>query len=202
MKLLNILCIALLTAGVASAVVIDNAPDYRGDENSVHALFENPVAGLPIPLDLILLGFEIGPSNYPLSPVGPQGFYDGLALTHILLPNFIDELPMKKMRIQMEFINPVLGADLFVDVIGNDPLGAVTVFEGGSVGTFDTFHYFDFVIYPNPDSEEIFIANLSDPYNSPRIVEIDTISIPEPASIGLIGLISGGVYFTRRFFIA
>jgi hypothetical protein len=111
---------------------------------------------------------------------------------------------MKKMRIQMDFLTPVLGADLIVDVFGSDPLGATTFYEGGSdLSELNTFHYFDFVIYPNPDWENIFIANQADPaFNPPSFIEIDTISIPEPATLGLLGLISGGIYFSRRFFTA
>ena len=75
MKKLHVLCIALLTAGVAMAGLFD--PDYRGDENSVHAVFINPLGGTGIPSSLELVEFEAGPSNYPLAPVPAQGFYDG-----------------------------------------------------------------------------------------------------------------------------
>jgi len=37
-----------------------------------------------------------------------------------------------------------------------------------------------------------------------HIYELDTIrggAIPEPATLGLIALFSGGIYFTRRFFV-
>lgn len=42
-------------------------------------------------------------------------------------------------------------------------------------------------------------AALADPI---RRIEIDTVSIPEPASMVLIGLFSGGLYFARRFCMA
>jgi hypothetical protein len=198
MKKLHVLCIALLTAGVAMAGVFD--PDYRGDDNSVHAIFVNPLATTGLPFTLDLVEFETGPSTYPLAPVTAEGFYDGFA-TGITLPNFIDELPMKKMRIQMDFLIPVSGIDLFVDVYGVDPLPVDLFIVGGSdPSSFDISHYIDIEMYPNPDWEEIFIANLADPINAPYIVEIDTISIPEPATLGLLGLISGGIFFTRRIF--
>ena len=42
----------------------------------------------------------------------------------------------------------------------------------------------------------------SDSVDPRFIVDNFSYSIPEPASVGLLGLISGGIYFTRRFFIA
>ena len=201
MKKLSILCIAVLTAGVTIAGVYD--PDYRGDENSVHVVFEKPPfipPGAPAPLALTV--FDIGPSIYPLWPELPEADYDGWS-THIFMPNVIDELPMKKIRIQMEFDLPVAGADLFVEAFGGGPILGHTFFTGGSDPFIPALeHFVDIEMFPNPDYETFYITNTYDPVNSPRLIEIDTVSIPEPATLGLLGLISGGIYFARRFFIA
>ena len=93
MKLLRILCIVLLTAGVASANNIGgpNAPDYRYDENSVLAVFENGFPSVE-PTEWHVALIEAGPSIYTLSTVQPEVFGDDI-ITEITLPNFIDELP-------------------------------------------------------------------------------------------------------------
>lgn len=203
MKKINILCIALLTAGIASASVvgIDNWPDYRGDDNSVHAIFEVPplVVGIPPPPDEPIL-FETVPSIYPLAQIAPGILNDGISAV-ITLPNFIDDLPMKQMRIQMEFYEPIFGRDIWIDVIGVDPVGFSWNIVGGLEPIFDSYHYVDIEISPNPDYETIWIGTWAGDPAPLTLITIDTVSIPEPASIGLLGLISGGIYFTRRFFI-
>ena len=200
MKLLNILCIALLTAGVASAVVIDNAPDYRGDENSVHAVFDMASGPVGVPVPPVI--FETGPSSYLLSPILPSVVSSPNSI-YLTLPNFIDELPMKKMRIQLSFDAPVIGDGVIIRVIGYDPEPVTWNVVGGSDPSLPAFdHYIDIEMFPNPDWEDFTILNNSDPHNSPQIIEIDTISIPEPASMAMIGLVATGIWFKRRFFIA
>lgn len=203
MKILNILCIALLTAGVAFAgIVVDNPPDYRGEANSVHAVFEviPLIFGTPPPLPQEPLLFETGPSNYPLAPINPEIFNDGISAV-ITLPNFIDDLPIKKMRIQMQFYEPIFGPDIFIDVFGYDPEPVIWNIVGGLEPVNDYYHYVDIEMYPNPDYEKIWISTpfMADPI---RLIEIDTVSIPEPASLGMLALVTGSIYFARRFFVA
>ena len=201
MKLLNILCITLLTAGVASANSIGGPfdPAYRYGENSVFAVFENGFPGFE-PTEWHVALFEPGPSIYPLSQQQPEVFGDE-NIIDILLPNFIDELPMKMMRIQMLFDAPVNAEDIFVIVDGFDSVAGTVPgnLVGGSFGSHDVWHYMDFEIFPNPDEERIFIEHFF-PERLMTVI-VDTVSIPEPASLGLLGLVTGGTFFLRRFFV-
>ncbi len=99
--------VILLSAGPASAVLLD--PSYRGDPNSVHAIFDW-VSHTQADWETTL--FETGPSNFPLNPTVPLATDSGTNTT-IILPNFIDPLPLKLMRIQLFFDGAVSG-----DLIG------------------------------------------------------------------------------------
>ena len=200
MKIPGILCTVLLVAGTAVSGPFD--PEYRGTENSVYAVFNMELEAFgplpPVPPAPPVI-FETGPSNYPLAPVYPEVFNDGISAV-VTLPNFIDELPLKKMRIQMEFDIPIFGQDIWIDVLGYDPAPVTWSIVGGLEPIQDIWHYVDIEIYPNPDYETIWITTpfLADPI---RLIEIDTVSIPEPASLGLIGLFAGGLCLARRFFV-
>jgi hypothetical protein len=47
-----------------------------------------------------------------------------------------------------------------------------------------------------------FSLRQSDSSNNETVLVDNLVVIPEPASLGLIGLVTGGIYFARRFFIA
>ena len=113
--------------------------------------------------------------------------------TTIDLPNFIDPLPLKLMRIQMRFGSPVSGDSLSISVSASDPLPTDDLIVGGSLGD-SSWHYIDVEIRPNPDSEQIIIYGGSGP--SLYEVEIDTVSLPEPATLGLV--LMGGLAILRR----
>ncbi len=170
-------------------------PAYRGDPNSVHAIFDEvgAVGGI---WDTTL--FATGPSAFPLDATVPLAGDDGLDM-RILLPNFIDNLPQKLMRIQLIFNTPVSAALIGFQVVAFDTFPTVVNFVGGSTGVA-TAHFIDFEIFPNPDWEEILIfgdavGNVLPP-NLTQI-EIDTVSqVPSPGTIALSAL--GGVVMLRR----
>ena len=176
--------VMLVRAGPASA--LSNDPDYRGDSNYVHAIFD---WDSPSAWDTTL--FEIGPSNYQLDPTVPAASDDGLN-TVIDLPNFIDPLPFKLMRIQMFFDGPVSGELITAEITAFDPQGPTLVSLVGSSGPGESFeHYLDFEIFPNPDREQITIIGNSNANILPGnllTIEVDTISLPEPATLMVLAL--------------
>lgn len=193
-KFAVLLSAALTFASVAPASAGLFDPAYRGDINSIHAIF-TWVSGQA---DWNTTLFETGPSLFPLAPTIPLANDDGLDTT-VDLPNFIDLLPLKLMRIQLSFNGMVSGDLIAADLLAFDPQPTSWSVVGNS-GPGDATNFFiDIEIMPNPDSEQITIfgnavANII-PGNLIEI-EIDTISIPEPSTLSL--LILGGLAVLRR----
>ena len=185
--------VILLSAGPASAVLLD--PSYRGDPNSVHAIFDW-VSHTQADWETTL--FETGPSNFPLNPTVPLATDSGTNTT-IILPNFIDPLPLKLMRIQLFFDGAVSGDLIGYDLVAFDPQPTSWQIVDGSGPEDSNFHWVDIEIWPNPDWEEIIIYGNTGgnviPGNLLRI-EIDTVSVPEPATLSLLGL--GGLLALLR----
>jgi hypothetical protein len=187
----------LTTAGTASAGPFD--PSYRGAANSVHAIFDWVSFDQE---DWETSLFETGPSNFPLAdPNTPKASDDGTN-TMIYLPNFIDPLELKLMRIQMFFDGPVLGELIGIEVIAHDPLPTDVQLVGGSGPGDSGEHYVDIEIRPNPDSEWITIfGNTGGNFLPGNLltIEIDTISmIPEPSTLALGALGLLGIGYRRR----
>ncbi|MCP4591430.1 MAG: PEP-CTERM sorting domain-containing protein [bacterium] len=183
----------LVSAGPASAGPFD--PTYRGDDNSVHAIFDWVSFGQA---DWNTSLFETGSSTYALDASNPLATDDGTDTT-VLLPNFIDPLPLKLMRIQMGFDGEVSGDLIAIDLLIGDPLPTSWNVVGGSGPGDGHWHYIDVEITPNPDWEEITIFGNSGANLIPGnflALEIDTVSLPEPASLSLLTL--GGLALVRR----
>ena len=189
-----ITAVLLLSAGPASAGL---DPSYRGDANSVHVIFDW-VSHQQAQWQTSL--FETGPSTYPLEPTVPVATDDGTD-TRILLPNFIDPLPLKLMRIQLFFDGAVSGDLIAYDVYASDPVSTSWSVVGGSGPVNTNTHWIDIEIIPNPDWERITIFGSVTgggviPGNLYRI-EVDTVSvIPEPATLSLLAI--GGLALLRR----
>jgi hypothetical protein len=192
------------------AVAPDFTPSYRGAPNSVHAVFEwrygdDQVVGEG---DQSVLGsyWEMtlfdAVGVYPLDPTQPAAFDDGLNTT-VDLPNFIDDLPVKHMRITMDFDGPVdpglLQAAISVSAVDSAGTPSWDFVGSDSHDNGLAVYYFDIDIWPNPDSETILIAGNDVasivPGNLLRI-EVDTVSVPEPMTMSL--LAAGGVALLRR----
>ena len=185
--------VMLVSAGTAGAGPWD--PAYRGDNNSVHAIFDwfsNQQA------DWGTTVFETGLSKYPLDNMTPLATDDGTDTT-IYLPNFIDPLPLKLMRIQIFFDSSVSGDLIAYDLFASDPLDTSWKIVGGSGPGDNNSHWVDIEIIPNPDWEQITIFGNSGGNVLPGnllTIEIDTISVPEPATLSLLAL--GALAMIRR----
>lgn len=169
-----------------------NPPSYRGQPLSVHAhLNADPTSGSwGLGLSQFSWVDDSDPSTYlhsmtVPSPVGkgPNNDYQ------FMLPNFVDELPLKLLRMQLTWTGttqpPVnihgYGLDLGQYIPGiltfaSTPL-VFTQPDGG-------YQYFDFEFRPNPDLEFLYVTVPADCYLDQ--VVIDTISTPEPASLSLL----------------
>ena len=125
-----------------------------------------------------------------------------------LIPNFTDPLQLKLLRVQFKFVHvdhPNFPDPVVTDVLGIDPTGFVigqlqmATYVTDTVmtdGVFYTYGLFDFTLRPNPDYEQFFMtrafgADLKE-------VRIDSISIPEPATLLLVSVAILGMGFSRR----
>ncbi len=182
-------------ASAAQADPPDYAPDYRGDDNSVHAIFSRIGPGVPWNVDL----FDTVINGYPLSQL-PAMTVDDETDTVVQLPNFIDPLPVKHMRLQLTFDGEVDREFLSISILAQDAEAPTDWFvvDSSPPGVANV-HYLDIDIYPNPDSEAITI------YGAPEVgifpgnlyqIEIDTVSVPEPASMGL--LLAGAAVLLKK----
>lgn len=188
-----------------------HAPDYYGTENYTAAFFFADSSGTLIPDD-----FEWdADSPYPLfeAPDGPTvtDITPAIGATgtvlEIFIPNFVDPLPLKKLRIQVTYEPGSSGLDpLVVGVTGvDDPAGTVPGILVDHVvddeDPSDTLAYFyeDWVVYPNPDYEliELFVpfgVTLDE-------VIVDTVStVPVPGALYLFAsaLALGGIKLRKR----
>jgi len=181
-------CFALLAAPNALlADDVEPAP-YRGDPNSVLAKFDLTMS--PASLDSFSEGAN---PTFPLSTVSPGIDEDltGTPFYQVTLPNYIDDLPLKRMRIQYSWfgqqgdaqtvtinVSPNVGGSIqLVDSIPPLPVPGVT-------NAF--YRWDDFTIYPNPDFEAIQVEFVN---ADPRWLVFDTIStVPEPSTVALSAL--------------
>lgn len=174
-----------------------NPPPYRGEPLSVHAHWLVDPSGLFV-LSEFSWADDDDPSTY-LSPLTPSVLIDPAAGVYgFEVPNFVDELPIKLLRIQLTWTGttqpPLFLASIGIDG-GNAVPGVVTFASTPLVFTQPPggYQYFDIEYKPNPDFEQIRVQ--LPPDVSLDQVVIDSIStVPEPAASGL--LIWGGMGIT------
>jgi hypothetical protein len=190
---MNRLCALLLVAMVlivpALVFADDAAPaPWRGAPNSVFAKFD--LLSGPLPGPPAMFGYGGG---YPLAPLPPLVTPPittpaGELIYGIDLPNVIDPLPLKLIRIQYSWFGGTsFGGHADTIAIHPIPGGTVTHVGGVPPAILDPLagilhRYDDFEIRPNPDAERFEVRFVM---ADPRWVIIDTISIPEPSSVAL-----------------
>ncbi|MAT69162.1 MAG: hypothetical protein CMJ58_06515 [Planctomycetaceae bacterium] len=184
--------IAIISAG--SFVHADDVEpaNFRGDPNSVMAKIDLTMG----PPTIVVT--EGANPTYPLSTIPPTvsgpvtGPTPGGQLYQIELPNYIDDLPLKLMRIQYSWFGA--SGDARTETINVSPN-----IPGGSIQLVDSippmpvpsepnafYRWDDFEIRPNPDFEAIQVEFIN---ADPRWLVIDTIStVPEPASLTIASL--------------
>ncbi len=218
LKLLVLVAAALLS----SIAVADDLqpPPWRGEPNTAFVEWQRqpgPTGQLVITQEAypdggfpLFVGDPDGGSG-PIQPggnaqiIGIQPITPNGAIYDIYVPNVVDPLPVKLWHIQITYELPAQdpGPGPKVEVIDGapiidqiDPLGpsAQQVFTPGQPGDPTlVWELWEGVIFPNPDWE---IFQISVPGQLEQIV-IDTVSIPEPATM-LTLLIGTGVAAVRR----
>ncbi len=194
----NLLLLAVLAAVLlipsGPAVADDlNPPSYRGDPLSVFAEWQL-IPGTTI-LNLTQYNWvdDNDPSTtlHPLqvsNPVQPNS----ANAYQFQLPNFIDNMPIKHLRLQLTWINtPQLPLS-----IQTQALDGVNTVWGTIVNTSTPvpvaaingmYQYFDIDYVPNPDFERVNVHLPADAVLWQAV--IDTVStVPEPATLGILGL--------------
>ncbi|MBX3390391.1 MAG: hypothetical protein KF691_13155 [Phycisphaeraceae bacterium] len=198
----------------ATAFADDFAPPpYRGGPLSVYARWEFPseptnwlnvtptafsaVAGPPA---YHLFGlFETHAfgdgGDWQTGPIGGITPKHGDALINFKLQNWVDDLPIKLLRIQVTW-SGLKPPDIF-SVVGFDPLIIPHLGELVGGGVVDDHHFYqDWKIRPNPDWDLITLKVKEG--SVLHEVVIDTISIPAPGAFTLAGLASLIVAPRRR----
>ena len=202
-RILIVVAIAALIVNVTLADDL-NPPAYRGDPLSVYAHWQDPLDGT---LDLHLTGFaavdDVGDPTTTLDPLpvsavvnGPDYQFD--------LPNWIDKMPVKYMRLQLTWHTDPAVPPTPLTILGlsgeesGSPVPGNIVFSSaitpvnadGSI----VYQYHDIEFYPNPDWERWLIISPNEPLVQ---VVADTVStVPEPATLSLIAF--GSLAFLRK----
>lgn len=200
-----------------------NPPDWRGDPLSVEAEWNfeggiitsyapdyfNAVGSQEKTLDSYWTHIDGTGAWVPdpddLGPKGAGADYFGGFVIH--LANWNDDELYKDIRLQLtgyylQSNGPVLEWDLPYFDITASPLNSWTITDGGvnyDLGQDITRAWYDIRIWPNPDNEDIWF----DPVPGIVIdqIYVDTISIPEPASVAMMALVTGFGLFIRRKFM-
>ena len=198
-RFLIVVAIAALTVNISLADDL-NPPAYRGDPLSVHAHWQNidGTAGLT------LVDFSSQDDADPtttLHPLQPSDYITPTAdkIYQFDLPNFIDKLPIKYMRLQLTWTGDATAPSVF-DISGVDdgslvPGAVVFTSPVDPLATGAFYQYYDIEFKPNPDFER-WLVHLSDNNFLVQAVADTVSTVPEPATLSLLAM--GSIAFFRR----
>ena len=207
-KQIQLVAIVLLAAFSWNVVLADdlNPASYRFDPLSVYAHWEVDPATTALNLTSWSSEDDTDPTTnlFPALPtdVVPPGGGTGIGgkSYEFYLPNWIDELPVKYMRLQLtwQFV-PDPPLDILISgVEGTTGVPATLAFTSliTPVGPDTFYQYYDFEFYPNPDQER-WTVFLEDNAQLVQVVADTVSTIPEPATMAILGF-GGLVLFRKR----
>jgi len=195
-------CAPLLAAEATASVV---APGYAGQPNSTTSQFSLGTSGWQVDsFSFVSGGFPLAddPSSVPMVE---EKFDEGLGIEVVdfWIPNFIDPLPFKLMRISIvcdDSESPNLACDALSppQVTADDPAGA-TVKAPTTGFAPDNDVFFDYIIVPNPDFEHFWIPQEDLISAQATAIAVHTISdVPIPATLPLLGAALAGLGLLAR----
>lgn len=192
-KILLIFAALVAVLAVSTAWADDlNPPGWRGDDRTLHVEWSfgennpNPMPDvlettLTDPIATCAVAGEQPFTNYESEYLGRQGVYKYEDYIRIELSNFPDEFDYKLIWLQITYTEDE-------PYIITDPAATSRELEQLLDLGDGWFHAtYSIIIEPNPPSEVIFISPIPCAQFVDQIV-IDTICIPEPVTVCLLGL--------------
>ncbi|MBM4102625.1 MAG: PEP-CTERM sorting domain-containing protein [Planctomycetes bacterium] len=201
--LLTILAVAMVVPWSVATADDLNPPLYRGKPLSVFAEWQLVPGSTILNLTQSNWVDDNDPSTtlHPLpfsNPVQPNapGQYQ------FQLPNWIDKEPIKYMRVQLTWMGdlnpPISLASQALD--GTNTIWGQTVNISPlqvDAAQIKAYQYYDLIFQPNPDFERVNVT--LNPNSVLSQVVIDTVStVPEPATMGLLGLGALNLLWRKR----
>ena len=197
-KVLLFFLVGVVTAN-CSAVLLDlNIPDWRGDDGTTYQEWDFLTDANPTEPDAYLNDYGVpsasvgGDNSYWLQEdYGHEGVWvvsnDAITVT---IPNVDVENPYKEIWLQIVYW------ENYAPLISTSPAaGSITLIDEQTLASGYTYAAYSIIIEPNPDMEVITI----EPHECVVYIDsliIDTICVPEPMTIGFLGL--GGALLAMK----
>ena len=162
-----VLAVAVCGMGLIANADDVNPPPWWLNENSLASYWEEQTPGAG-DLPAASSNFLVNWGNYPLydedfggGPGQPWLVDDGQGYLEFYMPNFVDPLPLKWMRIQLTysgqepFVEWIDGFDAIDPVMTTGPLNHV--YDTPYNPLAEAYFYKDWLLEPNPDWEIVYM---------------------------------------------